>query len=364
MTNQTRSIVIVWLAVCCVLVFAMVLLGGAVRLTGSGLSMVDWKPIMGVLPPLGESAWTRVFERYQQFPEFKIVNAQISLQEFKFIYWMEYTHRIFGRLIGAVFFLPFIYFIISKKLAAAQLSKLVPRLWLLFAMGAAQGGVGWYMVKSGLVDDPRVSAYRLVLHLFIAVMIYAYMIRVLVGLLPISCSHVWGSHAQRIQKFGFVVVGVILLMIVSGGFVAGTHAGFIYNTFPRMGGEWMPTEIGALTPMWRNLFENPVAIQFVHRVLAMLVLGLVVVYAWMLIGKWKTRGGFMGGGVIGVGLLIAVVFQVGLGIATLLAGVPLVLGVAHQAGALILLGIAVISVSLPTLVNDEGGAIPQSNKGL
>ncbi len=321
----------------------MVLLGGAVRLTGSGLSMVDWKPIMGVFPPLSEIAWTRVFEQYQKFPEFKIVNAQISLEEFKFIYLMEYTHRMLGRLIGLVFFLPFIYFVITKKL----MPNLAPKLWLLFAMGVIQGSVGWYMVKSGLVDNPRVSPYRLALHLIIAVIIYAYMIRVLTGLLPMRCI-----NPPRAQKFGIAVVGVILLMIASGGFVAGTHAGFIYNTFPTMGGEWLPTEIGALTPMWLNLFENPVAIQFTHRAMAMLVLSLVVVYALMLMGGNQKVHSVL----IGIGLLIAVVFQVGLGIVTLVSGVPPVLGVAHQAGALILLTIAVISVSLPALVNDDTGA--------
>ncbi|WP_424948227.1 COX15/CtaA family protein [Candidatus Spongiihabitans sp.] len=347
MTNQTRTMVIVWLAVCCALVFIMVLLGGAVRLTGSGLSMVDWKPIMGVFPPLSEIAWTRVFEQYQQFPEFKIVNAQISLEKFKFIYLMEYTHRMLGRLIGLVFFLPFIYFVIAKKLSVALMPKLEPKLWLLLTMGVIQGGVGWYMVKSGLVDNPRVSPYRLVLHLLIAVLIYAYMLRVLAGLLPIR-----RTNPPRAQKFGIAVVGVILLMIASGGFVAGTHAGLIYNTFPTMGGEWIPTEMGALTPMWLNLFENPVAIQFTHRAMAMLVLSLVVIYALMLMGGNQKVHSVL----IGIGLLIAVVFQVGLGVVTLVSGVPPVLGVAHQAGALILLTIAVISVSLPALVNDDTGA--------
>lgn len=336
MTNQNHTLVIVWLALCCALVFMMVLLGGAVRLTGSGLSMVDWKPIMGVVPPLSEIAWTRVFEQYQRFPEFKIVNAQISLEKFKFIYLMEYTHRIMGRLIGLVFCLPFIYFLATKKLSATP--KLIPKLWLLLAIGIIQGGVGWYMVKSGLVDNPRVSPYRLVLHLLIAVIIYAYMLRLLIGLLPMRMT------PPRAQKIGIVVVGVILLMIASGGLVAGSRAGFIYNTFPTMGGEWIPSNMATLTPMWLNLFENPVTIQFIHRAMAMLVLGLVFVYALVLIGRNpKAHGVF-----IGIGLLIAVVFQVGLGIMTLVSGVLPILGIAHQAGALILLTIAVVAVSSTT----------------
>ncbi len=336
MIHQTRTLVVVWLGLCCVLVFLMVLLGGAVRLTGSGLSMVDWQPIMGVLPPLHETAWRGVFEQYQQFPEFKIVNAHISLAQFKFIYLMEYAHRILGRLIGLVFFLPFIVFVISGKLGSALLF----RLSLLFIMGAVQGGVGWYMVQSGLIDNPQVSQYRLVLHLLIAVIIYAYMVRIWAGLLPIL--HI---DAPQIEKFGIVVVGVILLMIASGGFVAGTHAGFIANTFPKMNGEWIPAQIGALTPIWLNLFENPLAIQFFHRLMAVLVLGLVVIYALMLIARKRSGKRSKQRVLTGVGLLIVIVCQVGLGIATLLSGVSVVLGIAHQAGALILLSVVVIAVS-------------------
>jgi len=192
------------------------------------------------------------------------------------------------------------------------------------------------MVKSGLVDDPRVSQYRLVIHLIIAVVIYAYMIRVLVGLLP-------GLHVDRVRvnNLGLVVLGVIFIMIASGGFVAGTHAGFIYNTFPTMGGQWIPAQLDALSPLWRNLFENPVTIQFVHRALALVVLGLVFTYALILITRHQPERGVL----MGAGLLFAVFLQVCLGILTLISGVPAVLGVAHQAGALILLTLVVISVS-------------------
>ena len=338
MSHQTRRTVIVWLGLCCVLVFVMVLLGGAVRLTGSGLSMVDWRPIMGVFLPFNAVDWRWAFEQYQQFPEFKIVNTQISVQQFKFIYLMEYAHRILGRLIGLVFLLPFAYFVVARKLN----SGLVYRLGLLLLMGAAQGGVGWYMVQSGLVDNPQVSQYRLVLHLIIAVIIYAYMIRILTGLLPVS-----RTNSARIQKLGIVVVCVIVLMIASGGFVAGTHAGFIYNTFPTMGGEWVPTQIDALTPLWLNLFENPVAIQLFHRMMAVLVVVLVTIYAFMLMHGTHNTHRLC----IGIGLWVAVILQVGLGIATLVSGVPAVLGVAHQAGALILLTIAVISVSSSYMVS-------------
>ena len=316
--------VIRWLAMCCALVFAMVLLGGAVRLTGSGLSMVEWQPIMGAIPPLEHAAWQRAFEKYQQFPEFRLVNPGMTLSGFQFIFWMEYAHRLLGRIIGIMFALPFLFFLWQGKLPRATAIKLA---WL-FAVGGAQGLLGWYMVKSGLGDAAHVSSYRLAAHLFIAVLIYAYLIRLLAQL----CAR---NQPPRARKFGMLVVAVILLMIISGGFMAGSHAGFIYNTFPTMGGYWLPPQVGAMTPMWKNWFENPVMIQFTHRTLALLVLLITTSYAASLLRE-KNR--------IGLALLVAVFTQVVLGIATLLAGVPLVLGLAHQAGALILLGLAVVSL--------------------
>ena len=316
--------VIRWLAMCCALVFAMVLLGGAVRLTGSGLSMVEWQPIMGAIPPLEHAGWQRAFEKYQQFPEFRLVNPGMTLSGFQFIFWMEYAHRLLGRIIGIMFALPFLFFLWQGKLPRAIAIKLA---WL-FALGGAQGLLGWYMVKSGLGDAAHVSSYRLAAHLFIAVLIYAYLIRLLAQL----CSR---NQPPRARKFGRVVVAVILLMIISGGFMAGSHAGFIYNTFPTMGGYWLPPQVGTMTPMWKNWFENPVTIQFTHRTLALLVLLITTSYAASLLRE-KNR--------IGLALLVAVFAQAVLGIATLLAGVPLVLGIAHQAGALILLGLAVVSL--------------------
>ena len=316
--------VIRWLAMCCALVFAMVLLGGAVRLTGSGLSMVEWQPIMGAIPPLEHAAWQRAFEKYQQFPEFRLVNPGMTLTGFQFIFWMEYAHRLLGRIIGIMFALPFLFFLWQGKLPRATAIKLA---WL-FALGGAQGLLGWYMVKSGLGDAAHVSSYRLAAHLFIAVLIYAYLIRLLAQL----CAR---NQPPRARKFGMLVVAVILLMIISGGFMAGSQAGFIYNTFPTMGGYWLPPQAGAMTPMWKNWFENPVTIQFTHRTLALLVLLITTSYAASLLRE-KNR--------IGIALLVAVFAQAVLGIATLLAGVPLVLGLAHQAGALILLGLAVVSL--------------------
>ncbi len=330
MTRQDRKLVACWLVACAVLVFAMVLLGGAVRLTGSGLSMVDWRPITGSIPPLNERAWNQAFEEYRQFPEYQRVNHSITLTEFRFIYLMEFAHRLAGRIIGLVFFAPFLVFLYLKKIPVG----LAVELWLLFLVGAIQGVMGWYMVKSGLVDIPAVSHYRLTAHLVIAVVIYAYMVRIIVGL-----------HSKRLPRskpaarLGPVLLGMILLMVSSGGFVAGTHAGFIYNTFPMMGEQWIPDQILALSPGWKNAFENPVTIQFIHRCLAAALLVLTVWYAAMLAGHrhYMTRG-------CAVAVFLAGAAQVTLGIAVLLLKVPVALGVAHQAGALILLTAVLVAV--------------------
>ncbi len=330
MTHRDRKQVTCWLIVCAVLVFAMVLLGGAVRLTGSGLSMVDWKPIMGSIPPLNEQAWNRAFEEYRQFPEYKLINQSITLAEFRFIYWMEFAHRLSGRMIGLIFLAPFLIFLFLRKLPAG----LTRKLWLLFLVGAAQGVMGWYMVKSGLVDIPAVSQYRLTAHLIIAVIIYAYMVRLIVGLHSkhLSCS-------KSAARLGPVLLGMIALMICSGGFVAGAHAGFIYNTFPMMGEQWIPDQLLALSPGWKNVFENPVTIQFIHRCLAAALLILIVLYAGILA---RHRHSMLRGCAIAV--FLAGVAQVVLGIAALLLKVPVALGVAHQAGALILLTAVLVAV--------------------
>jgi cytochrome c oxidase assembly protein subunit 15 len=321
------------------MVFGMVLLGGAVRLTGSGLSMVDWQPLIGIIPPFGQAQWLAVFEQYKQFPEFQQVNASMELADFRFIYLMEYAHRILGRLIGLVFLLPFLWFLWGRRIQPA----LVTRLWLLFGLGAIQGGIGWYMVKSGLVDNPAVSQYRLTLHLVTAVLIYAYMVRVVVGLVKSGSSRVDTDIPRGV---GIFVLTTILLMICSGGFVAGTHAGFIYNTFPTMGGDWIPDQVFALNPWWKNLFENPVAIQFVHRILALIVTALVLGYSFYLF-----RNSDRGSRAIALTMATAVILQVSLGITTLLLEVPVGLGVAHQGGALLLLTVVTVAVcrSFPKL---------------
>ena len=335
-SSRDRERIFYWLLVCCIMVFSMVILGGAVRLTGSGLSMVDWNLLMGVIPPTSSADWEQAFFQYQQFPEYKYVNSDMSLSEFQFIYLMEWAHRVLGRLIGIVYFFPFLFFFWTKKLASGLFTRLV----FLLLLGAVQGGVGWYMVKSGLVDDPHVSQYRLTLHFMIAVFIYGYMVRVMVGLRP----ELQLSLSPGKLPLGIVVVSFLLLMMSSGAMVAGIRAGFIFNTYPMMGESWVPDQLFGLTPLWKNFFENAITIQFVHRWLAIIVWLLTTVFAVLLM-RTKSLGATKLGGYLGAIILFVVSCQVLLGIATLVMRVPVALGVMHQGGALILLTSVVVAAA-------------------
>ena len=247
-----------WLLICCGLVFFMVVLGGVTRLTGSGLSMVDWRPVTGILPPISDAAWQETFEMYQASPEFQKKNSHMDVDDFKGIFWLEYLHRLLGRIIGLVFLLPFVYFLWQGYIRRDE--------WLkygaMFVLGGLQGVLGWYMVKSGLVDNPNVSQYRLTAHLLAAFLIYSYMLWVALSLLypPDSTrSHPWYGKSV-------LLTALITLTVVSGGFVAGLKAGKIYNTFPMMGNYWVQPDIMALDPWWRNLFDNMASIAVLHRV--------------------------------------------------------------------------------------------------
>lgn len=330
MLYPQRIQVIQWLGVCTILVFLMVILGGAVRVTGSGLSMVDWRPLLGAIPPIGEAAWLEVFREYQRSPEGQLVNAHFSLGEFQFIYYMEYLHRLLGRFVGLVFFVPLCYFLWRGGLSR----RLQSRLWFVFLLGAVQGLLGWYMVKSGLVDDPRVSQYRLVAHLLLAVVIYVAMIRLMVGLwLGRNGPNVAGGKPDFLSASS-VALALVLIMIASGGFMAGTHAGHIYNTWPTMGDDWFPEMFLGMQPWWRNLFENTVTIQFIHRWLAIVVAVVVIMFV-LRVRRWDERPLSRRLASYTVGL---VVLQVMLGISTLVSGVPAVLAVAHQGTGLLLIG--------------------------
>ena len=319
-----------WLLACCALVFVMVVLGGVTRLTGSGLSMVDWRPVTGMLPPLSDEAWQRTFEMYQQTPEFEKKNAHMDVNDFKGIFWLEYLHRLLGRIIGIAFLLPFVYFMAKGWIRRDE--------WLkygaMFVLGGFQGLLGWYMVKSGLVDNPNVSQYRLTAHLISAFLIYAYMLWVALSLLYPA------DGAQRHSWYGksLALTALITVTVISGGFVAGLKAGKIYNTFPMMGSYWVPPDFMALDPWWRNLFDNMATVQFDHRVLAITTFLLIVAFWWripkdLLPARAKKSVN---------ALLHTGILQVALGIATLLLVVPIPLAAAHQAVAMLLFTAALL----------------------
>jgi cytochrome c oxidase assembly protein subunit 15 len=227
---QDRRQIAVWLIVCCAMIFSMVVLGGVTRLTGSGLSMVEWDPVFGILPPLGQEQWEEVFAKYRESPEYQKINIDMDLAGFKGIFWLEYLHRILGRLIGLVFLIPFLFFLWARKLPAS----LVPRFIIMFVLGGLQGLMGWYMVKSGLVDNPHVSQYRLTAHLILAVLIYGYILWTALNLL-FPQPNLRGD-IRPLKRYTYLVAGLIAVTMVSGGFMAGLKAGLAYNTFPLMGG--------------------------------------------------------------------------------------------------------------------------------
>jgi cytochrome c oxidase assembly protein subunit 15 len=306
----------------------MVVVGGATRLTHSGLSITEWQPIVGTLPPLDDAQWNEAFRKYQATPEYAQVNQGMSLEAFKGIFWWEYVHRLLGRAIGAVFLLPLVWFVARRRIPAG----LAPRLFGIFLLGALQGAVGWYMVKSGLVDDPRVSQLRLTVHLGLAFAIFAAMFATALSLLDPTPT----AHDVRTGALGRYAKGLALLvfaMALSGGLVAGIRAGFAYNTFPLMNGHVVPPEIMLVEPWYLNFFNNMATVQFDHRVLAWLLAFLIPIFWW----RVRTAPQVSRQARIGAHLLLALLaVQITLGICTLLLVVPLPLAAAHQAGALLL----------------------------
>ena len=326
-TPETNRTVAKWLLICCTLVFAMVILGGVTRLTGSGLSIVDWRPVTGFLPPMSADAWQATFEAYQQSPEFQEKNSYMTVADFKGIFWLEYLHRLLGRTIGLVFLLPFLYFVWRGYVQKNEW----PKYALMFVLGGLQGVLGWYMVKSGLVDNPEVSQYRLTAHLVAAFMIYTYMLWVALSLLR-------DDSAPRHPWYGktLALTALISVTIISGGFVAGLKAGKMYNTFPMMGEYWTPPGMFALEPLWRNFFDNGATAQFNHRLLAISTF-IAIVFYWLHIRKTELPA-HVGKGVNA--LLHTAVLQVALGISTLLLVVPTLLAATHQAVAMLLFTVA------------------------
>ena len=320
----------IWLYAIAGLIFAMVLVGGATRLTDSGLSITEWKPLLGAVPPLSEADWQDAFQKYQQIPEYKVINRGMSLAEFKEIYWWEWAHRFLGRFIGVAFFLPFAVF----WLAGAIPKGLMPRLIGIFLLGGLQGALGWFMVMSGLSERTDVSQYRLTAHLAVAVAILAAVLWT-----AFEVKH-WGEGRGR---FGWtsarvgasVLAAAIFLQIMLGGLVAGTDAGLSHNTWPLMDGAIVPDGLGAMTPWWRNAFENVMTIQFDHRMMGYLVA--LIVFVQAAIALRSTGSGLRSTAAL---LVLAVIGQIALGVATLLTHVQIHVALTHQAGAIILFAIA------------------------
>lgn len=312
-----------WLYTMAFLVFCMVIVGGATRLTDSGLSITEWRPLLGAIPPLNEADWLAAFEKYKLIPEYQIQNRGMALSEFKFIYWWEWAHRFLGRFIGVAFALPLIYFTLTRRIER----MLWPKLIALFILGGAQGALGWYMVSSGLVDRIDVSQYRLAAHLTLAALIFAAIFWVAKGV---------GRKRQYPSSSGdwvaILLVALILLQIAAGGFVAGLDAGQGYATWPKMDGQWIPTGLWIMVPSWKNIFENAMTVQFNHRALAYVVLLATIIHLW----RSFTLPAMI--------LVYAVFAQACLGILTLLLHVPLAAALAHQAGAMIVLALAVWNI--------------------
>ena len=323
----------IWLIACAALVYAMVVVGGVTRLTGSGLSMVRWHPVSGVLPPMGAEAWQREFDAYRASPEYRLVNRGMPLGEFKRIFWMEYAHRMLGRGVGIAFLVPFLVFLAMRAIPRGM----APRLAGVFVLGGLQGVLGWYMVRSGLVDEPRVSQYRLAAHLSLAVVIYVYLLALALPLLgprrPDGCAGAGAAGATTIRRLSLAAGAAVFVTLVMGAFVAGLKAGYLHPTFPKMSGYWVPPGMFEAAPWWRNFFENPVTAQFTHRVLAFASC-VAVAAAWVAsLGAGMSRGVRLWAHAS----LAVVAVQIGLGISTLLLHVPTPLAAGHQAGAIALL---------------------------
>jgi cytochrome c oxidase assembly protein subunit 15 len=346
-----------WLFACCALVFAMIVVGGVTRLTHSGLSIVEWQPIVGTLPPLTDAQWQRAFAQYQATPEFRLVNHAMDVQAFKGIFWWEYFHRLLGRAIGVVFLVPLVWFAARRRVSVALAWKLAA----IFVLGGLQGALGWYMVKSGLVDDPRVSQFRLTAHLGLALAIFAAMFRVGLSLIRPAASHgsgaLTGPASRRalampagatgaagrpvglvpLRRVSTALAWLVFAMALTGGLVAGIRAGFAYNTFPLMHGRVVPPEILMLEPWWRNFFYNMATVQFDHRALAWVLAFVVPAFWWRVRGKPEASRAVR---IAADAMLAALVVQIALGIATLVNVVPLSLAALHQAGAVVLFAAA------------------------
>lgn len=327
--ERNRTTVRLWLYLVLVVLFALVLVGGATRLTDSGLSITEWKPIHGVIPPLSAADWAEEFEKYRQIPEYEQINKGMSLAEFKVIFWWEWGHRLLARGVGFVFAIPMIFFWMAGRLE----QQIKPKLLGILALGGLQGAIGWWMVASGLVERVDVSQYRLATHLTLACVIFAAVTIVARGLAP----HSEGPAESRVQGLAGFLVVVVLLQIYLGGLVAGLDAGLAFNTWPLMDGRWWPGDLLAMEPAWRNFFENPKTVQFIHRLGAYAVL---LIALWHAFATVRSEGASSTHARRAILLILLVLAQAVIGITTLVMQVPLHWALAHQGMALVVLGFA------------------------
>lgn len=325
-TDRLRPVRI-WLYAMAAFVLLMVVVGGITRLTESGLSITSWKPISGTLPPLNDAQWQAEFDAYKQIPQYSVLNSWMSLEDFKYIFFWEYLHRLLGRLLGLVFLVPFLVFLVQRRFTA----QLALPLFGLFILGGFQGLLGWWMVSSGLTELTSVSQYRLAAHLTAASLLFIALVYVPRSLDPsqvkglVRSFHLWSAA---------VLLVLLIAQIGAGAFVAGLDAGMSYNTWPLMDGAIVPAGLGAMEPLWRNLFENALTVQFIHRSIAYAIIAYVAVLVW----RQYRSGGFAGVHGWLPRLAILILVQIMLGIATLLYAVPISLAVGHQAMAFMLAG--------------------------
>lgn len=317
----------IWLYLVALMIVAVVVVGGATRLTESGLSITEWQPIHGVIPPLNQNEWQEEFAKYKEIPQYEIVNKGMSLAEFKTIFWWEWAHRFLGRLIGVAFFLPLVFFWVTGRIAPGLKGPLV----VLFVLGGLQGAIGWWMVASGLVERTDVSQYRLAIHLTFACTILAFTVWLARGLSPLPPPARTGLRVAAV-----VLLGLVFLQIFLGGLVAGLNAGLTYNTWPLMDGALIPAGLLAQEPAWRNLFENLLTVQFDHRVVGYALVTVALVHAFQARGSPYARSAGL--------LAVFVIIQAVLGIATLVLAVPPHVALTHQLGAVVVLWMAVVHV--------------------
>lgn len=326
--ERNRFWVRAWLYVVLVTLFALVIVGGATRLTESGLSITEWKPVHGVVPPLNDAEWQEEFEKYRQIPQYTEINRGMSLDEFKTIFWWEWVHRLLARGVGFIFALPLAFFWLTGRLER----HLKPKLVGLLALGGLQGFIGWWMVASGLAERTDVSQYRLATHLTLACIIFTMTMVIARGLTP----HGGGTATVGMSRFAGLLVVAVLAQIYLGGLVAGLNAGAAYNTWPLMDGALVPADLFSHAPTWINLFENPKTVQFMHRLGAYTVLALAI---WHMVAVWRAEPATTHARRAAL-LVLLVCAQATVGIVTLLLVVPIDWALVHQGMALIVLGFA------------------------